>query len=117
MRTGSARNGQSLMPLAGVTHPRFASARNMSKPATEAKDQTVQLSYREECRAQAGRESLRLLGSPLDEGPPRGVTTFRRVGGDYPCPLAERQRKNQKKAPELRLGARVSRELGKTTLH
>ena len=41
MRTGSAQNGQSLMPLAGITIPTVCLGRNISKPATEAKGQTI----------------------------------------------------------------------------
>jgi len=37
MRTGSPQNGQSLMPLAGITVPTVCLGGNISKPATEAK--------------------------------------------------------------------------------
>ena len=44
--SNSAQNGQSLMPLAGITIPTVCLGRNISKPATETKGQTVRPSSR-----------------------------------------------------------------------
>jgi hypothetical protein len=49
MRTGSAQNGQSLMPLAGITIPTVCLGQNISRPATrsEGSDDPATIQSRE----------------------------------------------------------------------
>ena len=90
MRTGSAQNGQSLMPLAGITIPTVCLGRNISKPATEAKGQTVQPSSRALATAAfSGLESLVHTRSLADF-----ITTTSEVFGTPPAnPARHHQRR------------------------